>query len=120
MASSSSSGMACDGALRPATMVRQNDLQSFHPVEPGWVFNNIFSAFSAQGDRPDQLMIDAMQLKAHQTAASLLEKAVSRRTECTKGGPDAKLHAVCDDVASEMMTQGLAIVLPNDERTTQP
>jgi len=40
------------------------------------VFNEIFSALSAQGGKPDQLMIDAKHLKAHRTAASLLEKGM--------------------------------------------
>jgi transposase len=39
-------------------------------------FNKIFSALSAQGGKPDQLMIDAKHLKAHWTAASLLEKGM--------------------------------------------
>ncbi|KQN02302.1 transposase [Sphingobium sp. Leaf26] len=38
------------------------------------VFNKIFSALSAQGGKPDRLMIDATHLKAHRTAASLLKK----------------------------------------------
>ena len=40
------------------------------------VFNKIFSALSAQGGKPDQLMIDATHLKAHRTAASLLKKGL--------------------------------------------
>jgi transposase len=40
------------------------------------VFNKIFSALSAKGGRPDQLMIDATHLKAHRTAASLLKKGL--------------------------------------------
>lgn len=38
------------------------------------MFNRIFSALAAKGGRPDQLMIEATHLKAHRTAASLLEK----------------------------------------------
>ena len=38
------------------------------------VLNKIFSALSARGGKPDQLMIDATHLKAHRTAASLLKK----------------------------------------------
>ena len=37
------------------------------------VFNRIFAALSAEGGKPDQLMIDATHLKAHRTAASLLK-----------------------------------------------
>ena len=40
------------------------------------VFNRIFAALSAQGGKPDQLMIDATHLKAHRTAASLLKKGL--------------------------------------------
>lgn len=36
------------------------------------VFNKIFAALAAKGGKPDQLMIDATHLKAHRTAASLL------------------------------------------------
>ncbi|MFK4874958.1 IS5 family transposase [Novosphingobium sp. ZW T3_23] len=61
------------------------------------VFNKIFSALSAKGGRPDQLMIDATHLKAHRTAASLLKKGLfPRRIGRTKGGLNSKLHAVCD------------------------
>lgn len=35
------------------------------------VFNRIFAALAAKGGKPDQLMIDATQLKAHRPAASL-------------------------------------------------
>ena len=40
------------------------------------VFNRIFAALSAEGGKPDQLMIDATHLKAHRTAASLLKKGL--------------------------------------------
>ncbi len=40
------------------------------------VFNEIFSTLSAEGGNPDQLMIDATHMKAHRTAASLLEKGL--------------------------------------------
>lgn len=40
------------------------------------VFDRIFAALSAQGGKPDQLMIDATHLKAHRTAASLLKKGL--------------------------------------------
>src|SRR3546814_12022139 len=38
------------------------------------VFNKIFAALSAQRGKPDQLMIDATHLTAHQTTDSLLTK----------------------------------------------
>nr|VFJ48325.1 MAG: transposase, IS5 family [Candidatus Kentron sp. FW]VFJ53470.1 MAG: transposase, IS5 family [Candidatus Kentron sp. FW] len=40
------------------------------------VFEQIFIALAAQEDSPDQLQIDATHLKAHRTAASLLEKGM--------------------------------------------
>jgi len=40
------------------------------------VFNRIFAELSAQGPRPERLMIDATHLKAHRTAASLLKKGL--------------------------------------------
>jgi len=61
------------------------------------VFNRIFAELAAKGGKPDRLMIDATQLKAHQTAASLLKKgALSRRIGRTKGGLNSKLHTVSD------------------------
>ena len=41
-------------------------------------------------------MIDATHLKANRTAASLLKGSVPRLIGRTKGGPNSKLHAVCD------------------------
>ena len=40
------------------------------------IFNKIFAALAAKGEKPDQLMIDATHLKAHRTAASLLKKGM--------------------------------------------
>ena len=40
------------------------------------VFNRIFAGLTAEGGKPDQLMIDATHLKAHRTAASLLKKGL--------------------------------------------
>ncbi len=39
------------------------------------VFNKVFAAL-AKGGKPDRLMIDATDLKAHRTAASLLKKGL--------------------------------------------
>jgi transposase len=36
------------------------------------VFNRTFAALAAKGGKPDRLMVDAIHLKAHRTAASLL------------------------------------------------
>ena len=38
------------------------------------VFNKIFAGLAAKGGKPDRLMIDATHLKAHRTAASLLNE----------------------------------------------
>jgi putative transposase len=38
------------------------------------VFDRIFAALSAEGGPPARLMIDSTHLKAHRTAASLLQK----------------------------------------------
>ena len=38
------------------------------------VFARVFTALAAGGDAPERLMIDATHLKAHRTAASLLQK----------------------------------------------
>ncbi len=40
------------------------------------VFNRILAELTAQGGKPEQLMIDATHLKAHRTAASLLKKGM--------------------------------------------
>jgi transposase len=40
------------------------------------VFARIFAALAAEADIPERLMIDATHLKAHRTAASLLQKGL--------------------------------------------
>jgi len=40
------------------------------------VFNRIFAELARKGGKPERLMIDAMHLKAHRTAASLLKKGL--------------------------------------------
>lgn len=42
------------------------------------VFARIFAALAAAADTPERLMIDATHLKAHRTAASLLQKGLFR------------------------------------------
>jgi putative transposase len=42
------------------------------------VFARIFAALAAQADIPERLMFDATHLKAHRTAASLLQKGLFR------------------------------------------
>lgn len=52
------------------------------------VFNKIFCALSAQGGKPDQLMIDATHLKAHRTAASLLKRGCSQTYRAHQRRPE--------------------------------
>jgi putative transposase len=40
------------------------------------VFDRIFASLARQGGRPERIMIDATHLKAHRTAASLLERGL--------------------------------------------
>jgi putative transposase len=40
------------------------------------VFDRIFAGLSAEGGKPETIMIDATHLKAHRTAASLLKKGM--------------------------------------------
>jgi len=40
------------------------------------VFDRIFAALAAAGGPPERLMIDSTHLKAHRTAASLLQKGL--------------------------------------------
>src|SRR5205085_7052658 len=40
------------------------------------VFGHIFAALAAEAGAPERLMIDATHLKAHRTAASLLQKGL--------------------------------------------
>ena len=40
------------------------------------VFNRIFAGLAGQAGEPDRLMIDSTHLKAHRTAASLLQKGL--------------------------------------------
>ena len=40
------------------------------------IFNRIFAGLAGQAGEPDRLMIDATHLKAHRTAASLLQKGL--------------------------------------------
>ena len=39
-------------------------------------FDRIFAALAGDGPKPKRIMIDAMHLKAHRTAASLLKKGL--------------------------------------------
>ena len=50
------------------------------------VFSRIFAALAAEADTPERLMIDATHLKAHRTAASLLQKGL---VHAVSGAPKA-------------------------------
>ena len=53
------------------------------------MFNRIFAGLAAEGGKPDQLMIDA----THPAQKGAVPRCIGR----TKGGLNAKLHAVCDE-----------------------
>lgn len=50
------------------------------------VFDHIFAGLAAEGSKPERIMIDATHLKAHRTAASLLEKGLF---PAVSGAPEA-------------------------------
>ena len=60
------------------------------------VFNRIFAELAGKAEEPDRILIDATNLKAHRTTASLLKGGSSQTYRRTKGGLNSKLHAVCD------------------------
>ncbi|WP_408906185.1 IS5 family transposase [Roseomonas marmotae] len=60
------------------------------------LYNRIFVGLAGRKGQPDRLMIDAMHLKAHRTAASRLKRAVSRRIGRYLGDLNSKLHAITD------------------------
>jgi putative transposase len=57
------------------------------------VFARIFAALAAEAGTPERLMIDATHLKAHRTAASLLQKGLSALHRANQGG--LELQAPC-------------------------
>ena len=68
------------------------------------VFSRIFAAFAAEAGTPERQMIYATHLKAHRTAASLLQKGACRRSiGRTKGDLNSKLHPVCDGQGRSIM-----------------
>ena len=54
------------------------------------------TTLAAEGGKPDQLMIEATDLKALRTVAGLPKRAVHRHIGRTKGGLNSKFHAVCN------------------------
>jgi transposase len=60
------------------------------------VFDRIVAALATEGGPPERLMIDSTHLKTHRTAVSLRKRGADRCLSRTKGGLNAKLHAVCD------------------------
>lgn len=59
----SSIAMSCSGAIAEGLRSTQDDQQSFHSLVPARRFHAIFAKLSANGGKPDQLMIDATHLK---------------------------------------------------------
>ena len=49
------------------------------------VFDRIFAGLAGEGPNPERIMIDATQLKAHRTAASLLKKGISPSYRANQG-----------------------------------
>lgn len=67
----------------------------------GRVFDKIFAALAAQGSELDRLMIDATYLKAHRTAANLLEKGLPPHSimdvsSALGAAANSRPHVVCD------------------------
>ena len=63
-----------------------------------WIRNGVFArifAALAEAAGPPERIIDSTHLKAHRTAASLLQKEGPRRIGRTKGGLNSKLNAIC-------------------------
>ena len=63
------------------------------------VFTRIFAALTEAAGPPERIIIDSTHLKAHRTAASLLQKigsAAARALRRTRGGLNSKLHVVCE------------------------
>jgi len=68
--------------------------RSVHPLEPS-VFNTIFDGFAGQEAYPKRLMIDAIDLKAEVTVASLKKRLFpTELRESTSGGTRSCAHFV--------------------------
>jgi hypothetical protein len=52
------------------------------------VFNRFCAALCAEGNKPDQLMIDATHRKVDRTAASLLSKGLVQTYRAHQGRPE--------------------------------
>ena len=71
----------------------QYDRQSVHPLEPPWGVQQDFRHIGAKGGKPERILIDATDPKAHRTAASLLKKGLFPDVSgVTWGGLNSKLH----------------------------
>lgn len=61
----------------PAATARTRRSKTASSARAGWVvFDRIFAGLAGEGAKPERIMIDATHLKAHRTAASLLEKGM--------------------------------------------
>jgi hypothetical protein len=63
----------------------QDALQPLHPLKPDGVFDRIFVGLAGEGPKPERIMMDATHLKAHRTAASLLERGCSPPYRANQG-----------------------------------
>jgi transposase len=60
------------------------------------VFDRIFAALAGEAGEADRMIIDTTHLKAHRTAASLLQSGLLGGALAEPGGLNSKFHAVCD------------------------
>ena len=67
----------CNGRTLPKAMTRTRRSTIASCVGARWAYQPHFCGTGWQSRKPDQLMIGATQLKAHLTAASLLERGCS-------------------------------------------
>ncbi|WP_146106385.1 hypothetical protein [Desulfobulbus oralis] len=84
-----SSSMACSGKTRHVSMARYKRLYNrFLRWSRMGIFNNIFTELAKTAGQDGQVMIDATHLKAHRSAASILEKGLfPAGSDAQKAGP---------------------------------
>ena len=69
---STSSALVSDGGTHPPSTGRRRRSTTVSCVGPqGGIFERIFAELAGAGGLPSQVMLDATNLKAHRTAASL-------------------------------------------------
>lgn len=76
-------------------------------------FDRIFTGLAREGPKPGRIVVDATNLKARRTTASLLKNgALPRCIGRMKGGLNSKLHAACDDAGRPF------VMLPTEGQTS--